>query len=135
MTITHATMSVINPDTLNKASRAGHNSVTAYIELPECYDVSDIDISTVELTTEKGAVSAQLTPTEVGDHDENSIPDLMVKFDRQEVIETVDVGDRVVVAVTGKIFYNAGYAYFGGSDTIRVIERLGPTSAALGKLV
>lgn len=105
----------VNPDTLNKASQG--NAVTAYIyiELPG-YDVDDIDVSTVKLSTNNGMVSALLSPTEVGDYDNDGIPDLMVKFDKQAIIGIVDIGD-VVVTISGEI---AG-EMFEGSDGIHVI--------------
>jgi hypothetical protein len=103
----------INPDTLNKASKGG--AVTTYIEITG-YDVNDIDVSTVKLRTNKGIVSAQSTPTSVGDYDSDGIPDRMVKFDRQAVIGIVDVGD-VEVTISGKISGKD----FEGTDVIRVI--------------
>jgi hypothetical protein len=32
-------------------------------------------------------------------------------------------GDEVEMTVTGKVFYNGGYADFEGSGTIRVIDK------------
>lgn len=108
-----------DPDTLNKASKSGENSVTVYIELPKSYDVADIDVSTVKLSTERGTVSAQLTPTEVGDYDNDGILDRMVKFDRQAVIEIVNAGDQVKITVRGEV----AEKQFEGSDTIRVVDK------------
>ncbi len=108
----------VKPDTLNIASKSDKNAVTVYIEV-SCYDVNNIDMSTVTLSTEKGSVPAQLSPTEVGDYDSDGIPDRMVKFDRQAVIAIVNVGEKVKVNIQGKI----GDAVFAGSDEIRVIAR------------
>jgi Tol biopolymer transport system component len=105
----------VNPDTLNKASKGG--TVTAYIEIPG-YDINNIDVSTVRLSTNNRTVSAQLTPTSIGDYDSDGIPDRMVKFDRQAVIGIVDVGD-VVVTISGKISGKD----FEGTDMIRVIGK------------
>jgi len=58
-------------------------------------------------------------PTKVGDHDNDGVPDLMVKFNRAAVQNTLTVGEEVKVTITGEV---AGIA-FEGSDTIRVIDR------------
>ena len=103
----------IDPDTLNLKSSG--EWITAYIELPEGYDVADIDVSTVLL---EDTISAEANPTKIGDYDDDDVADLMVKFDRQEVIAIVDAGDQVEITVTGEVVG----APFEGSDTIRVIE-------------
>lgn len=107
------------PETLNKASQSGKNTITVYIELPIDYDINDVNINTVVLSTANGIVSAQLTPTEVGDYDNDGISDLMVKFDRRAVLAIVDVGDEVEVTVSGRV---AGKA-FKGSDIVRVTDK------------
>ncbi len=108
----------IKPDTLNKASHSDENAVAAYIEIPG-YDVNNIDVGTITLSTAKGSTSARLSPTEVGDYNSNGVPDLMVKFDRQEVIAIVETGERVKIKISGKV---AG-AVFEGANEIRVIEQ------------
>ena len=107
----------IEPETLNVKSNG--EWITAYIELPECYNVADINCSTIRLEDEIAADSCD-RPLEsvIGDHDENGIPDLMVKFDRAEVIEYLEPGESVELCVTGEV---AG-KQFKGCDTIRVIE-------------
>ena len=111
----------IDPDTLNLKS--GGEWITAYIELPEGYNVSDIDVSSVMLN---GTISLDLdAPTEIGDYDNDTIPDLMVKFDRADVISCIydvlgETGWRfthVTLEVAGEV---AG-KIFGGNDTIKVI--------------
>lgn len=76
-------------------------------------------MGTVTLSTSKGSISAQLTPSEVGDYDSDGIPDSIVKFDRQAVIAIVDAGDKVKITIRGRV---AG-AIFEGSDETRVIEQ------------
>ena len=105
----------IAPDTLNLKS--GGKWISAYIELPEGYDVADIDVSTVLL---ENTTPAELHPTEVGDYDSDSVPDLMVKFDRQALIEYLDgTTGEVTMTVSGEL---SDGALFEGSDTITVIN-------------
>jgi len=104
----------IDPDTLNLKSKG--EWITCYIELPEGYDVNDIDVGTVVLN---GAVPAEPKPTEVGDNDHDGVPDLMVKFDRSSVQDILEPGDEVEITVTGEL---TDRTLFEGSDTIRVIE-------------
>lgn len=105
----------INPDTLNLNSKI--KWVTAYIELPEGYDVTDIDVSTVNLWYEGKNV-----PTEWGDIKDGA---LMVKFDG-EAVQDLFPGpvDAATLTITGKIFYNGVYVDLEGNDTIRIIEKL-----------
>ena len=107
----------IDPDTLNLNSKG--KWITCYIELPEDYDVDDIDVSTVKLN---GQVPAESHPTGTGDYDNDGIPDLMVKFDRSAVQEILQAGDEVEITVTGELNYETP---FEGSDTIRVIDKGG----------
>ncbi len=92
--------------------------ITAYIELPQGYDVSDIDVSSIMLND---TVPAEPKPTAIGDHDNDGVPDLMVKFDRNAVSELIlskgIMYGSVTLTVTGKL--NNG-TQFEGSDTIRV---------------
>ncbi|MEW6417895.1 MAG: hypothetical protein AB1480_07215, partial [Nitrospirota bacterium] len=89
--------------------------VTVYIELPEGYDVHDIIVSSILL---EGTVPAEQRPYCIGDHDKDGIPDLMVKFNRNSVINILPEGDNVLVHVTGTV----GIITFEGVDTIRVIH-------------
>jgi hypothetical protein len=107
------TDTVVNfqPDTLNLKSKG--EVVTVYIELPNGYDVNDIDVSTIRLN---GVVQALTKPTNVGDYDNDGVSDLMVKFNRSEVENILSVGDEVAIAVIGKI----NSSVFEGVDHIRV---------------
>ena len=102
----------IDPDILNLKSKG--RWITAYIELPEDYNASDIDISTVVLN---GEIPAELHPTEIGDYDTDGIIDLMVKFDRASIIELLDTGE-VTLTITGEV----NGTPFEGNDTIKVID-------------
>jgi len=116
----------IKPDTLNLESNG--EWLFAYIELPEGYDVSDINVSTINLLD-----SIPVDPTAsatIGDWDGDGISDLMVKFNRTAVIVylgTEDVTEDVTVTdyyeeltITGELTDGTP---FGGSDTIRVIDK------------
>jgi hypothetical protein len=114
----------VNPNTLNLRSRG--KWITAYIELPEGYDVADINVSSILLN---GTVPAEMCPTCVGDYDEDGIPDLMVKFDRTQVISyilaSVNLAQLVeqkfmttTLTISGKL--NDG-TLLQGTDTIRII--------------
>jgi hypothetical protein len=107
----------IDPDTLKLTSKG--TPITAYIELPDGYDVNDIVVSTVVLTWQDNSVPAEQTPTRVGDYDNDGLPDLMVKLSRAAVVEMLAgyVGDTTFQARGALI----SGALFEGSDTIRVI--------------
>ncbi|MGQ9571920.1 MAG: LysM peptidoglycan-binding domain-containing protein [Dehalococcoidia bacterium] len=111
----------IDPDTLNPRSQG--NFVTAYIELPDGYAVADIDVSTVTLELEDadgGSVSAELTPTEVADHDGDGVPDRMVKFSREAIVALLDgrTGD-----ITFRVKGEVSGSLFEGTDTVRVLPQ------------
>ena len=101
----------IDPDTLNLNSKI--KWVTAYIELPESYDVADIDIGTVKLWYEGNNV-----PAEWGDIQDGT---LMVKFNGKAVQDLFPGSvDAATIAVTGVVQDGTP---FGGNDTIRVIKK------------
>ena len=117
----------IGPDTLDVTS--GGMWITACIELPEGYSVSDINVSRILLNS---TVSAEWLPTEIGDHDNDTIPDLMVRFNVTNVVscilDEIDVyspeliEDRqvnVTLTLTGELY---GRTLFQGNDTIRIVS-------------
>jgi len=109
----------INPDTLNLKSKSDKNAITAYIELPAGYSVTDINVATVKLKVNGTEIVAQLTPTSVGDYDKNGVADRMVKFDRQAVVAALAgrTGD-ITLTVSGELTNGR----FSGTDTIKVIN-------------
>jgi parallel beta-helix repeat protein len=111
----------IDPDTLNIGSKG--KWITSYIELPEGYLVEDIDIDSVALTKINDDLLDPplytIGPSEIGDYDDDGIPDLMVKFDRQELISLLEVGDAELT-VAGELYDGTP---FEGSDTVRVIDK------------
>jgi hypothetical protein len=104
----------IDPDTLNLKSKG--RWITCYIEPQDGRDPAKINISTIILN---GSVPAELHPATVGDYDNDSLPDLMVKFNRSDVQKIVSVGENITLYVEG--YYNDG-TYFKGYDIIRVIN-------------
>jgi uncharacterized delta-60 repeat protein len=119
----------IDPDKLNLKSKG--QWVTGYIELPEGFAVEDIVTSTVAISAIDGDLLDpplyREGPTEVGDNDQDDVSDLMVKFDRQELVDIlIDMGygdgDRPELALTGQL---AGDTNFSGVDTIELLSRKG----------
>ena len=102
-----------DPDTLNQSSKG--TWVVVYIEFPDGYKPTDVDISSIRL---EGSIPAETKPYGIGDHDKDGIPDLMVKFKRSDLINLLSTGDKVTVQVTGKV----GSMIFEGVDVIRVIK-------------
>ncbi|MEM2192572.1 MAG: hypothetical protein QXG38_03040, partial [Candidatus Hadarchaeales archaeon] len=106
----------IDPDTLNLKSNG--KWITAYIELSGAWNVGDIDPTSVKLNEN----FLREGPIEIGDHDGDGIPNLMVKFSRRTVKESLGVGE-VEMKVSGNI--NAPPLLvipFEGKDTIRTIK-------------
>ena len=108
----------IDPDSLLLKEEGYGKWITAYIGLPEGYDVNNINVSSVTLEVMGGHVSVSMH-----DIQENK---LMVKFDRTMVINWLwsmiehmspHVKEEVTLEVTGKL--DDGLT-FRGSDTIRV---------------
>ena len=114
----------VNPDTLNLKSNG--EWITCYIELSDGFDVNDIDVDSIKLTVDgKEVLVDPAAPTEIGDYDSDGVPDLMVKFDRSELIENVNTIDfenadgkfyDLPTTITG----TADGIPFKGTDTIRV---------------
>ncbi|MDO8473150.1 MAG: hypothetical protein Q7T05_04955 [Dehalococcoidia bacterium] len=109
----------VTPDTLNLKSQSDKNAISAYIELPNGYDVRQIDVSTVRMKINGKVISAQAAPASVGDYDADGVPDLAVKFDRQAVINALSgrIGN-VDLTISGQL---VGGPQFSGSDTLKVI--------------
>jgi parallel beta-helix repeat protein len=108
----------IEPHTLNLGSKS--ESITAYIELPEVYNVSDIDVSTIRLNE---TIPAGLKFTAIGDYDNDMIPDLMVRFNRTAVSEFIMseglMTGNVALTVTGN-FTDGNPFQSGAVITVRM---------------
>lgn len=115
----------IDPDTLNLKSNG--RWITAYITLPDGYNVADIVPASINIVKIEGescpseyGQPADLTfPPQIGDRDEDGIPDLTVKFDRQTLVNVLCVDD-VAITIEGNL--TSGMK-FSGTDKIRVINR------------
>jgi hypothetical protein len=89
---------------LNLKSRG--QLVSCYIELPEGYSLEDINVSTIMLNN---TVPVDLeAPISTGDYDNDTIPDLMVNFNRTEVIEFISTQHirfgNVTITLTGSLY-------------------------------
>ncbi|MFX0083571.1 MAG: hypothetical protein ACFE94_17625 [Candidatus Hodarchaeota archaeon] len=88
----------IDPDKLNFKSKG--NWITAYIELPSEYNVNDIVLEEILLN---GLISPEVSPYNIGDNDNNNIPDLMIKFDRSAVKAYFVGVESGEITITGKL--------------------------------
>ena len=104
----------IDPDTLNLNSRG--KWITAYIALPEGYDVQEIDVETVSLKKDDFEVG--------GEYGEFQTGILMVKFRRSEVQSILEAAEEVELTVTGDLVDGGR---FEGTDIIRVVDKGGKT--------
>lgn len=104
-----------DPNVVNMDSKG--RWITVYIELPEGLNVSDIVVSSVVLG---GAVPADASHSPVvGDHDGDGVPDLMLKFARTEVQNSLVPGGDQQVTITGTL---GDGTRFAGGDTVSVLS-------------
>lgn len=115
----------IDPDSINLKSNG--QWITCYIELPTDYDPDNIDLSTILIN--RTIPVDMLGSTRIEDHDVNGVPDLMVKFNRAEVISWLSIRDfgedtgkstEIILQVTGLV---EGIA-FEGFDIVRVLLKV-----------
>ena len=112
----------IDPDTLNLKSKG--RWITCYIELSEGYNVNDIDRATILLN---GTIPVDPfwidKPLEsvIGDYDNDTLRDLMVKFSRKAVSEFIlsksIMYGNVTLTMTGELYDRT---LFEGGDVIKV---------------
>lgn len=114
----------ISPKALNLLSKG--KWVTASIELPEGYEIANVNASTILLN---GSIPIDVNaPITIGDYDNDSIPDLTVKFERAKIIQyilaNINIKEllkrfmTITLTITGKL--NDGTT-FQGSDTVKII--------------
>jgi hypothetical protein len=117
----------ITPKSLNLRARG--RWITAYIELPKGYSAKDINVSSILLND---TIRAEPKRATIGDYDHDSRSDLMVKFNRAEVISYILnhiprrrlVKERfmtVTLTLSGRL--NDG-TQFNCSTSIRIISLL-----------
>jgi len=116
----------IKPESLQKKS-AGQ-AVTVFIELPQGYDVADIDVATIRLCLGTAPCDGGVAPDgapgakpKMGDHDGDGVSDLKVTFDRASVVAlvgNVQPPATITFTVSGKV----ASCIFAGSDTVRLID-------------
>lgn len=110
----------MRPEILNLKSN--DKEVTAYIELSGGYDSSNIDFSTIMLNN---TIPTELDSVEIGDYDNDTLPDLAARFNRTAVkeylLENCEVTglSQVILTVTGKLQDGTP---FKGSCVIKVIK-------------
>jgi hypothetical protein len=110
------------PNTLNL--KAHGMWVTGFLEPAAPFAASAIDVSSIRLN---GTVPVDPgAPTAIGDHDNNGVPDLMVKFNRADAELTLSQGNNVPVTVTGTV---DGHCFIG-TDEIRVVRAVVSAPAA-----
>jgi len=107
----------LNPKTFELDSKG--KWMTAYIELtgPYTSDVGQIDIGSVILSVNGYEIPAINSPVQIGDYDNDGVPDLMLKFDRQIVQSHMFVGSEELI-ISGTI--GGASDDFQGSDTVTV---------------
>ena len=98
----------IAPEILN---RNASGVFTAFITLPEDYDVANITVSTVKCEG-ASALSGTVSASDSGT--------LVVKFDRVDLRGDLPAGDAVEMTVTGELTDGTG---FEGSDLVKVIAK------------
>ncbi len=99
--------------------RGGHRRfMKAFIELPEGFDVEDIDLSTVKMVINGKRVRANQQNIKIGDRNKNGIPDVMVKFNRARIKKIVKKGINRV-KIRGKI----DGQIFRGHTKLKVIKK------------
>jgi hypothetical protein len=114
----------VNPETINLKSRGRY--VTTYVELGTAtcpFDAGEIDVETVTLAAIAPVASETLSvssdaPSTVGDHNQNGVPDLMVKFDRPVVQSWFSASGTATFRVVGN--FTEGTLLTGEDATVRV---------------
>lgn len=94
-------------------------SMTAYIEFTGLYtsNIDQVDIGSVILSVNGYKIPAIDNPVQIGDYDNDGVPDLMVKFDRQVVQSHMFAGSENLI-ISGTV--EGANINFQGSDTVSV---------------
>lgn len=109
----------LKPETLSCKSKG--KTISAFLELAPGHDIRSVAPENVALMLDGHTrLYAEAKGAEIGDYDKDGIPDLMVKFDRQRLLDYVGTGE-VELTLTG-VTGVAGGKFFQGTDTLRVIR-------------
>jgi len=107
----------IAPDTVNLKSMG--NFITAYIELPDSYKVSQIDGNTIQISAVDGHPIEPIYRDKTMDLEMESDNCLSAKFERKSLTNVLIPADKVEITVEGSLTTGQKFA---GADSIRVIE-------------
>ena len=109
------TSSEVTPSTLNRASQG--KSITASFELREDLEVGQIDTSSIGLILDHTwLLYAEPEDVKVSDYNNNGVPDITAKFDRQQVLDLI--GDEYVeISISGEV----DGQFFEARDTVYVL--------------
>jgi len=118
----------IKPESLQKKSQG--QPVMALIELPDGFDVQNIDVGSVRLCLGTEPCADGVAPDgapgakpEVSDADGDGIPHLKITFDRGAVIAlVVDLTAPSTVTFTVSGIVDPPDRAFAGSDTVRLVD-------------
>ena len=105
---------IINPCKLNLKSKG--KWITAYIELSKGYDPYDIVLGAILLN---GFLSPAIKPYNIEDSDNNGILELMIKFDRSQIISNLESSQFCEMTITGKLIDGI---IFKATSTIELIN-------------
>lgn len=115
-----------DPNTLNLKSNG--QWITCYIELPESYDVWQIDGSTIYLNKapaylgKEGWATAKSNESNIKDYDNDGTLERMVKFDREAIQKILKEGEQTLT-LTGKVLYNSGLSNFEGINLFKATDK------------
>ncbi len=97
--------------------------VTANIELPDGYAVEDIDPLSLNIAVVNTLVVDPplypVGPISIGDHDDDGVADLQIKFDRQDILSLAEPGVTEIILV-GEL---ADGTILEGTASVNVIEK------------
>jgi parallel beta-helix repeat protein len=107
----------LSPDSINVKSMSRY--LTALIELPMGFNLSDIDLSSIHLN---GTIPIVQRPAAtIGDNDLNGIPDLTIKFNMSQVKSLFRSPGNYTLQVTGRLGRSSTSLTFIASDTLSLL--------------
>lgn len=104
------------PDPMN--ARSNGKFVTVHFEFPSEHDIEDIVVSSIRLDGFLEPEKVKGKTLKIGDHDDDEIPDIMLKFDRQKIIDHYGICEDHKVYFTGSL----GDLDFIGTTEITIFD-------------